>query len=199
MKRIICHWTAGTHKTNDIDKKHYHFIYEGDGQIVSGIHPIEANAEKNAPLKSGKYAAHTAKCNTGSIGLSMACMAGAQEGKTNGQYPMTRIQFMIMCKDAAMFCRKYNIPVTNKTVLSHAEVQANLGIKQAGKWDFTVLPFEPQLKGAKACGDFMRDCVRQYLLPPESIQHPATHSPTPKTAQPEKKTLWQWLCSLFGA
>src|SRR5690606_37547642 len=34
---------------------------------------------------------------------------------------------------------------------------------QRGKWDFTVLPFKPQLKGAPACGDYARARVRFYM------------------------------------
>jgi hypothetical protein len=56
----------------------------------------------------------------------------------------------------AQLAHFYKIPVTNKTIPSHAEVQPNLGIQQAGKWDFTRLAFDPSVVGAKACGDKMR-------------------------------------------
>lgn len=163
MKRIILHWTAGAHRANSVDRAAYHRIYEGDGKMIPGIHPIEANSSKNAPLRAGKYAAHTRSCNTDSIGLSLACMAGAVEGKTNGTHPMTEAQFDAMCKDAAKLCVQYGIAVTPSTVLSHAEVQGTLKIAQAGKWDYTVLAFKPELRGSKACGDYARQRIQAYI------------------------------------
>lgn len=174
MKRIIMHWSAGAYKASSLDKKHYHKIVEGDGKIVNGDIPIENNSaayRKQNP--KGAYAAHTLNCNTDSIGISMACMAGAVEGKTNGKNPMTQAQFESMCKLAAELCKKYKIPVTNKTVLSHAEVQTNLGIKQRGKWDFTVIPFKPELKGAAACGNYARDLIKSYMAGPKATFVPA--------------------------
>ena len=156
MKRIICHWTAGGYHANALDKKHYHFIFEGDGNEVPGDFPISANEK---PIK-GKYAAHTLNCNTGSIGLSMACMRGAKERPLDyGPSPMKHTQWNAMTEKAAELCIQYGIEVTPKTVLSHAEVQENLGIKQRSKWDFTVLPFSPGMNGAKECGDRLRNNV----------------------------------------
>lgn len=161
MKRIIWHWSAGPYKATRLDKKHYHFIIEDDGTIVTGDNPVSANEK----IKKGvPYAAHTYRANTGSIGVSMACMLRAQERPLKyGSQPMTEIQFEACMKYTAELCKKYNIKVTEKTVLSHAEVQSNLGIKQKGKWDFTVLPFKPKLKGAKECGDYARKRVKFYL------------------------------------
>lgn len=160
MKRIICHWSAGGYKATAPDRKHYHYIFEGDGAEVRGNFAIEANRH---PVK-GKYAAHTLRCNSGSIGLSMACMRGAVERPLDyGPSPMTMAQWDAMCRKAAQLCLLYDIPVTAKTVLSHAEVQGNLGIKQRGKWDFTVLPFAPKLKGARACGDRLRADVQSEI------------------------------------
>ena len=160
MERIICHWTAGAHRATATDRKHYHFIFEADGREVVGNLPIEANA---SPIR-GAYAAHTLHCNSGSIGLSMACMRGATENPLNyGPSPMTWLQWDAMCRKAAELCVAYNIPVTPRTVLSHAEVQGTLGIRQRGKWDFTVLPFDTSLRGAKACGDRLRADVKAHV------------------------------------
>lgn len=158
MKRIICHWTAGRNKASKLDRKHYHFIFEGDGSEVAGDLPVEAN---RAPIR-GPYAAHTRNCNSDSIGLSMACMLGAKEGGPYGSHPMTFAQFDAMARKAAQLCRRYGIPVTPQTVLWHAEVQHNLGIAQRGKWDATVLPFNG-LKGRKECGDYLRQLVSLYV------------------------------------
>lgn len=209
MKRIIHHWTAGTHKANAVDIKAYHELFEGDGTNVLGTFPISANSSSklvNGKLKSGTYAAHTLNLNTDSIGLSLCCMAKAIEGKSNGSFPMTEKQFEAMCKRSAKLCLDYKIPITPKTVLSHAEVQGTLGVKQKNKWDYTVLPFKPELKGAKACGDYMRTRVQAYY---EALTAPVAKPvpspiPVPKpqptvSVQPEpKKSLWDRILIFFG-
>lgn len=160
MTRIVAHWSAGAHKASEIDKEHYHIIIEGSGNVVRGDHTISDNVN----TADNDYAAHTRGCNTGSIGVSLACMAGAIENPFNpGRYPMTLAQWNRAMEVIAHLADFYKIPVTNKTVLSHAEVQANLGIKQAGKWDFTRLAFAPSIVGAKACGDKMRAEVKALL------------------------------------
>lgn len=91
-------------------------------------------------------------------------MAGAREQPfEHGKAPMTAVQWEHLVRVVADLCRRYEIPVTPKSVLSHAEVQPNLGIKQRGKWDFTRLAFDPSVKGAKACGDLLRDGVAAIL------------------------------------
>ena len=160
MTRIIAHWSAGTHRATELDKEHYHIIVEADGTIVRGDHDIADNVSTG----DDDYAAHTRGCNTGSIGVSVACMLNAQENPFKaGPYPMTKVQWDRLVLVIASLCRFYKIPVTPKTVLSHAEVQGNLGIKQAGKWDFTRLAFDLYVKGAKACGDRLRSEVTAAL------------------------------------
>ncbi|WP_198650722.1 N-acetylmuramoyl-L-alanine amidase, partial [Agrobacterium pusense] len=73
-----------------------------------------------------------------------------------GKYPMTKAQWDKLTSVVADLCRKYGIKVTDRTVLSHAEVEHNLGIQQKGKWDYTVLAFDLSVKGARACGDKLR-------------------------------------------
>ena len=160
MKRIIAHWTAGSYKVSALDREHYHFIVSGDGEIVKGDHDVSDNVNTG----DGDYAAHTRGCNTGSIGISLACMAGAEESPFDpGAFPMNRTQWDAMIRAIAQLCVFYDIPVMANTVLSHAEVQGTLGIKQAGKWDYTRLAFDPGIKGAKACGDRMREEVRRLI------------------------------------
>lgn len=134
LERIVCHWSAGAHKASGLDKTHYHLIIEGDGNLVKGMWPISANGIG----KAGKRANHTLNLNTGSIGVSLACMAGATERPWNpGKFPMTAVQWATLARVCADLCRRYNIPVTERTVLSHAEVEPTLKIKQRGKWDFS--------------------------------------------------------------
>ena len=201
MKRIIAHWTAGTWKASTEDRKHYHFIVESDGNVVRGNWPVKNN--ESIPKGSSEYAAHTLNCNTQSIGISMACMAGATESPFHaGNYPMTQQQFEAMCEKIASLCKQYSIEVTPQTVLSHAEVQPTLGIKQRGKWDFTRLPFNPKIVGAKACGDFMRERVQYYsktkspLSPPPP--QPSKVVGVSTTAEPPPQSFWSKVGAFFS-
>ena len=160
MKRVIMHWTAGAYVASEVDREHYHMVIEGDLDLIKGDYSIK----DNEVIHGSNYAAHTRSCNTGSIGISLCCMAGAVESPFNaGKYPMKKEQVdkLILC--VAQLCRVYGIPVTRQTVLSHAEVQPTLGITQAGKWDYTRLPFEPTIIGALPVGDFIRSRVQAIL------------------------------------
>lgn len=160
MARVICHWTAGGHKAGAVDREHYHILIEGDGRLVRGDHAIDDNVRTG----DGDYAAHTRGCNTGSIGVSLCCMAGAVEKPfAAGHAPMTMAQWGKLAAVVAQLCDRYGIAVTPRTVLTHAEVQRTLGIKQRGKWDFTRLAFDPATVGAKACGDRLRAEVNAHL------------------------------------
>lgn len=156
MKRIIMHWTAGTHKANATDKAHYHILIQGDGTLVRGDASISLNSGKTLP----GYAAHTLNCNTDSIGVSLCCMGGAVESPFNpGKWPMTKEQFDTLIKVVNELRIAYKIPVTRKTILSHAEVQQTLGITQRNKWDYTRLAFDDKIRGALVIGDHIRSLV----------------------------------------
>src|SRR5688500_4067258 len=89
MDRVIAHWTAGGHKATEFDRGHYHILIEADGKLVKGKPSIAANA---SPVKPG-YAAHALNANSGSIGVSLCCMAGATESPFRaGNSPMTQRQ-----------------------------------------------------------------------------------------------------------
>src|SRR5829696_5458962 len=95
MSRIHIHWTAGGHSANATDKKSYHILIQGDGSLVRGERPINAN-EKGSGLTP---ASHTLHANTGAIGVSMCCMGG-KGVKENpffaGKFPMRREQWEAM-------------------------------------------------------------------------------------------------------
>lgn len=156
-KGIVVHWTAGSNTVSQIDRDHYHFIVDGAGNVVQGIHSVEDNDNTN----DGDYAAHTRGANSGRIGVGMAGMRGAIERPfESGPSPLTKPQWAAMIKLVASLAKKYKISVTPQTILTHAEVEKTLGIKQKGKWDITRIPFRPDLIGAKACGDFLRAEVK---------------------------------------
>lgn len=156
LERVICHWSAGAYKASGLDKTHYHLIVEGDGNLVRGVHPISANGIG----ATGSRASHTLNCNTGSIGVSLACMAGAVERPFNpGRSPMTPTQWATLPRVVADLCRRYGIPVTERTVLSHAEVEPTLKIRQRGKWDFTWRPGMAAPGNPVKVGDELRHAV----------------------------------------
>jgi len=156
MKRVILHWSAGSHNVSDIDREHYHRVVAGDGTVVKGDHPIE----DNLATSDGIYAAHTRGCNAGAIGVAMAGMMGAEGPGRLGKYPLTKVQFDACIELVRKLVKQYRIPVTLSTVLSHAEVQTTLGIKQNGKVDISFgIPGKPELRTARACGDYIRSLI----------------------------------------
>lgn len=157
MKRIIIHWTAGSHAVSSVDKEHYHRIVDGNGNVVRGDHKIEDNLS----VVDGVYAAHTKGANTGAIGIAMAGMMGAQGPGKLGKYPLTKRQWDACMALVKRLAAQYKIPVTPSTILSHAEVQSTLGIRQNGKIDISFgVPGKPELKTARACGDYIRSVVK---------------------------------------
>jgi N-acetyl-anhydromuramyl-L-alanine amidase AmpD len=123
MARIHVHWTAGGYKANATDRRAYHILIEGDGKLVRGDRSIKAN-EKGSGMTP---ASHTLNANPGAIGVSMCCMVGARESPFDaGRAPMTRAQWDAMVAAVADLARRYNIPVSPKTILTHAEVGPNL-------------------------------------------------------------------------
>lgn len=162
MDRIICHWTAGTHKASALDRFHYHILIEDDGVLIRGTFSIADNVA-NLVFTPRSYAAHTKGTNTRAIGVAMCCMADAEENPFDaGPHPMTEVQWNRMIDVVADLCRTYGIPVTPQTVLGHGEVQANLGNLQDGKWDPMVLPFNTAL-GKAQVGDLLRNSVQAKL------------------------------------
>lgn len=153
MKRIVVHWTAGSNTCSALDKEHYHIIVNGDGSLVRGDHTIADNLN----TADGDYAAHTRGTNTGAIGISLAGMAGAVQSPFNaGKFPIRKGQWDAMIEAVAQLCRAYKIAPQPKLLLTHAEVQNTLGIKQAGKWDIAVLPFDMAFNTARKVGDRLR-------------------------------------------
>jgi hypothetical protein len=162
MKRVILHWTAGSYTPSEHDKDCYHLLIDGWSRVVRGKHSILAN-ERIGSKSADYYAAHTRGTNTGSIGLSICAMSGANEVPFRaGEYPLKEEQWVRAAEVTAELCKRYGIPVNDKTVLTHAEVQKNLGKPQSGKWDISRLPFS-DLKSAKACGDNFRAMVKDFM------------------------------------
>lgn len=159
MKRIIIHWTAGGNTANSTDKEHYHYIVNSDGKIVQGKYKPEDNLNCN----DGRYALHTGGGNTGSIGVSMAGMYVPNKTPVQKtKYPLTKKQCESCFKLCAELCKKYNIPITAQTVLTHYEFgKSHPNTASAGKIDIIYLPPYPQ-EQANKIGDFIRNKIKWY-------------------------------------
>ena len=192
MKRIIWHWTAGAYTPSDLDRSHYHFVIDRAGKVHPGKWPVAANRK---PVK-GQYAAHTLNCNTGSIGVAVAAMAGAVERPFSfGDYPITPAQVDALVRLSRDLGREYSIPVTPQTMLSHAEVQPTLGIKQRGKWDIAWLPGMSIPGDPVAVGNKLRAMVAASPRPPASAPKPPV---APAPAKPSTGLLARILSALVA-
>lgn len=160
MTRIHVHWTGGTHTANATDRRAYHILVEGGGKLIRGTPSIALN---EAPARPG-HAAHTRNANSGAIGIAMCGMHGAQERPFDpGRHPLTKVQWDTMVRAVAILAGRYGIPITDRTVLTHAEVQPNLGIAQRAKWDVGKLPFDHKYNTPKKVGDRLRREVKARL------------------------------------
>lgn len=181
MERIHLHWTAGGNKANSTDKNAYHILIEGDGSLVLGNRSIKENAHP----RTSRYAKHTKDANTGAIGVSLCCMAGKKISESTynkSTAPMTRTQWEKSFEVIADLAEKYDILVTPTTILTHAEVEPNLKIKQDGKWDITRLSFDASLKGYWDIGVEMRSQVAALL----ASEGPNTDDDMPDDVKPPR-------------
>lgn len=154
LTRIHWHWTAGAAGLIQMEADSYHEIVQPDGSWAAGQFKPEDNI---SPLRPGQYAAHTLQANSGAIGIACDAMAGAVESPFKwGSNPLTEVQIETMLDRTAFYCRKYGIPVSRRTTLSHAEVERSLGIKQRNKWDIMVLPGMTRVEDPIVVGDELR-------------------------------------------
>lgn len=159
MKKVVIHWTAGANQPNNTDYEHYHFLVNKDGIVIAGKYTPEDNENCN----DGKYAQHCGGGNTGAIGVSMCGMYGFKDKNNVGEYPLTKKQCEATFKLVAELCKKYNIAITNKTVLTHYEFgQSHPNTSSYGKIDIVYMPPYPEIEKNKV-GDFIRNKVRWYF------------------------------------
>lgn len=161
LHRIHWHWTAGAEGIIDLERKHYNDLHDVDGNTWDG----QWRAEAQARYSAGRVgASHTLNANTGAIGQSMDCMAGAVERPFSwGSNPMTWAQVHEMLSRSAYYCRTFDIPVSRYSTLSHAEIEPTLGIKQRFKWDITILPDMDKPGDPVEVGDRLREMLRAKL------------------------------------
>ncbi|WP_226781977.1 peptidoglycan-binding domain-containing protein [Oceaniglobus trochenteri] len=160
LHRIHWHWTAGAYGVIDMERRAYNELIDQDGNVWDGLFRPEAQAN----YRVGRAASHTLDANTGAIGLSVDAMAGAQERPFfAGRAPVTWPQVHALCERTAQHCAMYDIPVSRWSVLSHAEIQPTLGIRQRNKWDITWLPDMSAPGDPVQIGDRLRDMVIERM------------------------------------
>lgn len=163
MNKIVIHWTAGVYNPNESDFQHYHYLVTGDGLIVKGKYPVDANKICKTDSKGNAlYAAHCGGGNTGAIGVSMCGMAGFKNSKQVGNYPLKKIQVEACFQLVAKLCKEYKIPITPDTVMTHYE----FGMKHpktssAGKIDIIYLPPYPD-ESIGTISNFIRNKIKWY-------------------------------------
>ncbi len=158
LKRIIIHWDAGTGNVTEHAKECYHFLVDKKAEVFKGTH----TPEDNTSCKDGVYAAHTGGGNTGSIGVSLLGMYGFTQKEKKTNYPINRIQFERGMLLVAQLCKKYCIPITENTVLTHYEFgRKHPDTTSRGKIDIIHLPFNPNLCPSEV-GSYIRRKVSWY-------------------------------------
>ena len=156
MKRIIIHWTGGKYTPNNIDLEHYHFLIDGNGKIIEGKYKPEDNLNCNDNI----YAAHTGGGNTAAVGVALCGMFGFHSRFNQGLFPITKKQCDVLFRFVSDLSKKYNIPITSNTILTHYEFGLkNPATSSFGKIDINFLPPYPHLPPDKI-GDFIRNnCI----------------------------------------
>ena len=156
LHRIVWHWSAGFKTPTEDDLKHYNAMHDYKGKTYDGAARPEDQA--NYDWRKGVGVSHTKNCNTGTIGQAVAGMYGAQgwPGLIWGHHRITWQGVDSMLKRSAEYCKKFDIPVTKWSTLSHAEVEETLKIKQNNKWYFMVLPGSTRTENAVKIGDILR-------------------------------------------
>lgn len=173
MQRVICHWTAGGYEVSSTEKNFYHFLIGWDGSKAY-VERGDCDIDDNLSTGDGIYAPHTGGLNTGSIGVSVCCMAGARQSPFYpGSYPMRKEQWELMAKVVAELVSFYGLPVDKQHVLQHGEVQSVYGINQDGKWDCLVLPWDVSKSPLRVAEDF-RAVVRSFVTAQPVVQ-PVLH------------------------
>lgn len=148
-KNIVLHWTAGNYKPCYEDLNHYHYLIDGDGNVISGIY----EPRDNLNCKTGKYAAHTGGGNTGRIGIAVCCR---KDEKTQP----TRKQIEAMCQLAAKLCGIYGL--LPKDCITHAEFGKNHPTTSSyGKIDINFLAYA-NISGIDETAGYLRNKIQWY-------------------------------------
>ena len=158
-RRIILHWSGGGPNPSAEDLRAYHYCVSQSGEVFMGV-PVERNM-RQIPVTDPRsaYAAHTARLNSYSVGVALCGMRDAKPDGTLGPYPITRDQTYAAMAFVAELCDAWSLPVSSSTVFTHWEAEHLHGVKQAGKFDITVIPWLPRMERTTV-GGYLRMIVR---------------------------------------
>ncbi len=146
LPRIFLHWSAG-HYGQPFHE--YHINIDQNGQVYTDA------------LNFAEVLAHTWRQNTGSIGVSLLCCAGADTNNL-GSEPPTNLQIEAMAQVVAALCQELDFPCDFDHIRTHAE-QADLdGYGPAStceRWDLWFLPGTEKGEG----GNLIRGKATWYM------------------------------------
>ena len=163
LRSISLHWTA--HGYDEVFPAYHFCLSRPDDVLVHHTHDLRANMRDVRLDPSLPYAAHTARRNSWSIGISIAAMQGATPADF-GASPMTQPQVEALCRVAARLAAFYGIEVA--AIRTHAEAALADDYFGAGedqlRWDIARLAPAPALlqpAEATTTGDWFRTRIAE--------------------------------------
>ena len=108
--KVYLHWSAG-HYGQFFDD--YHINIDKDGSIYSSTDDLS------------EVLAHTYHRNTGAVGVSMACCAGATSNDLGDESPTTA-QIDAMAKVVMVLCDEFGMEINKDNVMTHGEAADNI-------------------------------------------------------------------------
>ena len=108
--KIYLHWSAGHYGQFFED---YHINIDSDGSIYASTDDLSERL------------AHTYHRNTGAVGVSLACCAGATSNDL-GDEPPTTAQIDAMAKVVMVLCDEFGLEINKDNVMTHGEAADNI-------------------------------------------------------------------------
>ena len=108
--KIYLHWSAG-HYGQFFDD--YHINIDSDGSIYASTDDLSERL------------AHTYHRNTGAVGVSLACCAGATSSDL-GDEPPTPEAIDAMAKVVMVLCDEFGLEINKDNVMTHGEAADNI-------------------------------------------------------------------------
>lgn len=108
--KVYLHWSAG-HYGQFFDD--YHINIDQDGSIYASTDDLS------------EVLAHTYHRNTGAVGVSMACCAGATSNDLGDESPTTA-QIDAMAKVVMVLCDEFGLEINKDNVMTHGEAADNI-------------------------------------------------------------------------
>ena len=108
--KIYLHWSAGHYGQFFED---YHINIDSDGSIYASTDDLSERL------------AHTYHRNTGAVGVSLACCAGATSNDLGDESPTTA-QIDAMAKVVMVLCDEFGLEINKDNVMTHGEAADNI-------------------------------------------------------------------------